>query len=279
LIDSTLINYFYYAAKLSSFSKAAGFLQVSQQMVSKGVGRLEKESGSKLFERRSRGVELTDAGMRLYKSSEVVVKAVGTFNYELAKSSNCVSFKIATQPRLYEKYLSPKLTAELIESESIQVLTGELATIKQWVDAGTVDLIITEGIFANHPIFDHVAEISNAKFFWAKKAGQKLVPPVPTFSHSEVWNHWHDLREPLYNNPDFKKIMVIDTPDFSIKLIERGIGIGLLPEAMILNNPLVEKCEGPTESGIDAPITIYVNSNRSSSLYTSGIVSKLIQRG
>ncbi|MCL1049699.1 LysR family transcriptional regulator [Shewanella abyssi] len=277
MTSKTIIHHFYYAAKFSSFSKAASFLKVSQPSVSKEIEQLEKEIGAKLFVRGNRGVKLTELGSSLYQNAEAVVMATNTFYSALTRVNNKEVIKIATQPRLYEKYLAPKLTHEFIEEHFIQIHTGELATVKGWMDTGAVDLVITEGIFDNHPIFDYIVEIDNLKFFWAKKAGIEMAKPVPTFAHSAVWDHWHDLSKCLYNNPDYKKIMVIDTPDFSSRLIERGMGIGLLPEQMILNNPNIEKCQGPSTGNIDGPIAIYIKSERKADLLSAGITERILE--
>ncbi len=219
---------------------------------------------------------MTQAGSEVYQKAEAVILSISELNSALLQVNRKSVIKIATQPRLYEKYLSAKLTPEFIEEFFIQINTGELATIKGWMDSGDVDLVITEGIFHNHPIFEHVVELDNLKFFWAKKIGVEFTAPIPTFVHSDVWNHWHDLSECMYNNPDFKKAMVIDTPDFSCKLIERGMGIGLLPEQIILHNGMLEKCDGPTQGEIDGPIAIYANQERKLELQEIGLIDKIM---
>lgn len=279
MINNTVIHHFYYSAKFSSFSKAASFLKTTQPNVSSSIIALEKRIGTKLFERQSHGVRLTAVGSEIYQKAEAVIMSINEMNSALSQINRKSVIKIATQPRLYEKYLSAKLTPEFIEEFFIQINTGELATIKGWMDSGEVDLIITEGIFNNHPIFEHVNELDNLKFFWAQKRGIEFAAPIPTFVHSAIWDHWHDLSTCMYNNPDFRKVMVIDTPDFSCKLIERGMGIGLLPEQIILNNDMLEKCVGPTAGDIDGPIAIYVNQERKLELQQIGLIERIVSSG
>ncbi len=54
------------AAELTSFTRAAEQLQITQAAVSQSVHALEKELDTALFHRTGRGIELTDAGRRLY---------------------------------------------------------------------------------------------------------------------------------------------------------------------------------------------------------------------
>ncbi len=279
MINNTVIHHFYYSAKFSSFSKAASFLKTTQPSISSSIISLEKKIGTKLFDRQSHGVRLTKVGSEIYQKAELVIMSINELNSAMLQIDRKSVIKIATQPRLYEKYLSAKLTPDFIEEFFIQINTGELATIQSWMDSGEVDLVITEGIFDNHPIFEHVVELDNLKFFWAKKVGLDFAAPIPTFVHSDVWNHWHDLSTCMYNNPNYKKVMVIDTPDFACKLIERGMGIGLLPEQIIMNNGTLEKCVGPTAGNIDGPVAIYVNQERKIELWESGLIDKILSTG
>jgi len=276
MLKNTKIHYFYYSAKYSSFSKAAEFMQVSQPSVSSKIIALEKEIGIKLFERDKHGVHLTKKGAVLYAEVEKAIKSIENIELGIKRIKGKALIKIATQPRLYEKYLEPKLTKEFLSEFFMQISTGELTTIKNWMDSGEVDVVITEGIFNDHPIFEHAVELDNLQFYWAKKTNTEFTPPVPTFVHSDIWNHWHDLSQCMPEGADYKQIMIIDTPDFSSKLIERGIGIGLLPEQMILKNENLEKCEGPTSGTVDGPIAVYINREKSAELDECDIVNRIM---
>lgn len=65
LASSRALLLFESAARLGSFSRAAGEMNVGQPAVSHGVRQLEEVLGVRLFRRRPRGVELTEAGARL----------------------------------------------------------------------------------------------------------------------------------------------------------------------------------------------------------------------
>lgn len=67
-MEHSLLIYreFYEAATEGNISRAAKKLNMSQPAVSKALSRLEKELGTRLFTRTSRGVHLTPAGELLY---------------------------------------------------------------------------------------------------------------------------------------------------------------------------------------------------------------------
>jgi DNA-binding transcriptional LysR family regulator len=72
------LRYFVAIAEERSFTRAAERLWVAQPGLSTQVRRLESELGVKLFERHSRGVELTEAGALFLERVRVALAAVET---------------------------------------------------------------------------------------------------------------------------------------------------------------------------------------------------------
>ena len=62
-INLNHLHYFYEVARHGSFTRAARELLVSQSALSVQIRALEASLGSRLFDRRSGGVVLTDAGV------------------------------------------------------------------------------------------------------------------------------------------------------------------------------------------------------------------------
>lgn len=71
-MDSNDLRVFAAVASSGSMNRAADELHTVQSNVSRQLGRLERELGTILFVRHSRGVELTDAGRRLLPYAESV---------------------------------------------------------------------------------------------------------------------------------------------------------------------------------------------------------------
>src|SRR5215216_3816971 len=76
------LNYFVAIAEEQSFTRAAERLWVAQPGLSTQIRRLESELGVRLFERRPRGVDLTDAGELFLERARKAVAAA-----ELARST------------------------------------------------------------------------------------------------------------------------------------------------------------------------------------------------
>jgi DNA-binding transcriptional LysR family regulator len=64
-MDSTALRYFLEVARSGSLSKASARLYVAVSALSRQIGKLEEELGTPLFERRPRGMVLSDAGRLL----------------------------------------------------------------------------------------------------------------------------------------------------------------------------------------------------------------------
>ncbi|MBD8501238.1 LysR family transcriptional regulator [Paenibacillus arenosi] len=68
-MDIKQLHYFVTVADQLSYSKAAQKLHISQPSLSNAIKNIEREVGSPLFERSTRKIELTDAGIVLYQKS------------------------------------------------------------------------------------------------------------------------------------------------------------------------------------------------------------------
>ena len=68
-MDFGALRAFVAVAELSSFSRAAEQIYLTQPAVSKRIAALEDELGMRLFDRIGRGVHLTEAGRKIGRAS------------------------------------------------------------------------------------------------------------------------------------------------------------------------------------------------------------------
>jgi DNA-binding transcriptional LysR family regulator len=132
------------AAERESFTRAAEGLNLSQAAVSQQVAALEKELGTQLFERRGRGVRLTDAGRRLYEYSCQILDLVAEASRQVGGAKQHVSghLRIATSS-VPAEWLVPELLAAFRirfpeVRESLAVSDSSMAATA--VEAGEADL-------------------------------------------------------------------------------------------------------------------------------------------
>ena len=72
------LRYFVAVAEELNFTRAAERLGINQPGLSLQIWQLETEMGAPLFHRRTRGVELTDAGKLMLEEARVILKEVET---------------------------------------------------------------------------------------------------------------------------------------------------------------------------------------------------------
>lgn len=87
-MDIRQLQYFAAAARADSFSKAAERMHVSQSALGSQIRGLEQELGAVLFERHSRGTELTPIGRSLMTHAEEIIRRVRLARSEIRTSQD-----------------------------------------------------------------------------------------------------------------------------------------------------------------------------------------------
>lgn len=77
-MELSQLRYFLMAANCGQIVQAAETLHVSQSAVSMAISRLEKELGVKLFEKKGRGIQLTDTGVHF---KELIAPALAELDF------------------------------------------------------------------------------------------------------------------------------------------------------------------------------------------------------
>ena len=78
--DLNRLQLFTIAARFGSMSKAAAYLGIAKSSLSKQISALEGDLGLRLFDRSSRGLQLTDEGLVLFEQGELVVEQCEQFH-------------------------------------------------------------------------------------------------------------------------------------------------------------------------------------------------------
>ena len=132
------------AAEQQSFTRAAEVLELTQAAVSQQVKALETELGTKLFDRRGRGVSLTASGRRLAEYARQILDLAEEALCQVGDAEQHVTghLRIATSS-VPSEWLVPELLAEFRVRypevrESLAVSDSSLAAAA--VEAGEADV-------------------------------------------------------------------------------------------------------------------------------------------
>ncbi|MBE9640289.1 LysR family transcriptional regulator [Salipiger mangrovisoli] len=101
------------AARSGSFSAAAKAFNISQPSVSRNVAQLEREIGVALFERRSTGAELTDAGRELFhaitQGMSTILRTIKQIERRRHEEAGVVSLSVSGS--FVAHWMAPRLAA------------------------------------------------------------------------------------------------------------------------------------------------------------------------
>ena len=143
-INLELYRYFCEVAKNGNFTKAAGKLFVSQSAVSQAIMQLEERLGCKLFDRNTRGVQLTTEGEVLYSYADNAVSLIRNAEKKIAnmKSLRDGEIKIGASDTVCSLFLLPFLDKfNSIHSEiRISVVNRTSQELVKILKSGAVDI-------------------------------------------------------------------------------------------------------------------------------------------
>ena len=98
------------AAEHSSFRDAAEELFITASAVSHQIKNLEQELGEQLFERQTRSVELTEAGLALFEDVSPLIDELDAVSLKHRRTNVRNTLRISVQPFFASELFVPNLT-------------------------------------------------------------------------------------------------------------------------------------------------------------------------
>lgn len=232
--------------ELGSLTKAAETLNLTQSGVSHALSSLESEFGFSLLKRDRSGVHLTSNGERVLKYVREIlqgrerlyqeVAAINGFETGTVAIGTFTSISVQWLPGIIEHFQRrhPAINIRLFE--------GIYDDIGRWIADGTIDFGFMSSRTAKAFDFvplkkdrilcvlpdDHPLCAATTIFFEQIKDEDFIIPK---------WGNADDLRRILYQNIAAPKIKyeTAEGPAI-IAMVQAGLGIGLLPEMVLLRN-------------------------------------------
>lgn len=246
-MDIQELEAFWWIAKTGSFNKAAEKLYLTQPSVTARIQTLEKELGQPLFERKPRGVRLTDAGRVLLPHAERVLldirkarRAVSDLGMATGGSLTvgaAMTTSTYTLPEILAKF---KLNYPAVE---VAMHTGRSQQIQQLVLEDEVPLG-----FVHSPIVTHL-EIEAIPLY-AESIVLVVHPGHALAGHHEVTagrlaaepfitsdrasGYW-SLVEQFWASAGIapRVTMELDSIEATKRMVMYGLGLALLPQGTV----------------------------------------------
>lgn len=140
-----LLRAFEAAARLESFTLAGKELHLTQSAISHQVRELEEYFGRRLFDRRTRRVELTPEGKRLQESLSRVFDVIEAACNEVALAPQSQVLAVYCAPSFAVKWLGPRLPRFMQTHGDITIRLSSGAEAIDLTQAREVDVAITYG--------------------------------------------------------------------------------------------------------------------------------------
>lgn len=224
------------AARYESFRTAAEELFITASAVSHQIKSVEEELGERLFDRKSRELQLTEAGRSLYEEVAPLIEQVDAAVARFSNRAAGGSIRISVQPFFASEYFIPRLSefTELHPEIDIQVNASDESSEKH---PATADLSIRlfrappEDLDSNLLFPLRLVPAGSPEFkekvVVKKKAVVSDFPLIVHETFSKAWSEW-SASSGIALPEDAKKTR-LDSMIAVVRAAQRGIGAALVP--------------------------------------------------
>lgn len=230
------------AARTGSFKAAADELCVTSSAISHQIRALENYLGVKLFERRTRSIELTASGRSYFRKVAPLLRSIDTASDELRYCPDRKTLRIQMPDFFASELFVPKMADFSNQHPDIDLQIETLpAKVPTEQAKGDVVVVLT-GRQPDFPIAEklfsvrYVPACSNQRYdFWRDK-GITALNQATLLVHKarpHAWDHWAE--EAGVKAPAPKHIVRLDTMSALARATEQGVGIGLIPMPVSAN--------------------------------------------
>lgn len=212
------LSYFYAAAKVQNFTKAAKLCGVAQPSLSRGISLLEEAMKTKLFDRVGRSVKLTPKGEEVFPVVELLLNQFDDISRSFAGSlvNPLANLRISAVTSLTSNFLPRLVNSFEQENPEMQVtiFDGLDSDVYREVDVGDTDIGITTQVrrpdhFRIRELFqDQLAVVVAEGHSLANRTSVELLEldqlPIASFAkatetHQELATAFHSVG--LYYKP------------------------------------------------------------------------------
>ena len=248
------------AAREKSFKAAADALYLTPSAVSHRIRDLEKHLGLKVFLRKTRAIELTDAGRALLDDVEPLLTSLDAAVDRATLRSRRRTLRVSAPPFFASELLIPSLASFYGLQPRVDLeVTGTQARPTEHHAPADVSVIISatppEGVIATRlfaPRF--VAATARALAGVAKEQGRRVFERqrrIVYAPRADLWTKWFAATG--LPNGSGRGLIEVDLLPAAVTAAERGLGIALVPtfvcERRLRGGRLRRISESEIESG------------------------------
>jgi DNA-binding transcriptional LysR family regulator len=242
-LDVQGLEAFWWISQTGSFNRAAERLYLTQPSVTARIQSLEKELGQILFERKPRGVRLTDAGRVLLPHAERVLQDIQKALRALTDLESATGGTLTVGSALtISTYTLPQVLSEFKSAYpqiEIAVRTGRSHQIQQLVLDDTVQIGLVHSPIATHQeigsvvLFDEPIVLvvpPGHRLSGRPEVSAEELASEPFITSDRASGYWTLVEQFWTAAGRIPKItMELDSIEATKRMIMSGLGLGMLP--------------------------------------------------
>ncbi len=227
------------AARRRSFKSAADELFLTPSAVSHQMKELEDALGVRLFERKTRAVDLTTAGHTLLDEVEPLLEALDRTLTQVARRAGRHTLRVLLPPFFASELFIPRLTSFCCAYPEIDIQM-DTRDPRPSLHPPTADVSILladevpQGLTSSRLFsLSLTAVCANEHASTVARLGGDVFRQMALIVHKSrpfAWAHWAE--EVGLAPPEPKNVIELDTMFAVVRAAERGIGVALVPSAL-----------------------------------------------
>ena len=224
------------AARHLSFKLAAEELCLTPSAVSHQMKELERLLGVRLFERRTRALELTAAGQRLLQQVEPLLEALDRALAQVTRQDGRQTLRVRAPALFANELLIPRLDefCEAYPLIDVQLDTRDPRPISHPPTAD-VSIVLSdmppEGVRSTRLFSTPLAAVCAPQHAGrVARLGRQVFGSLPLIvdrNRPLAWSSW--AAEVGLQRPEPRQLLEFDTMIAAVRAAERGLGIALVP--------------------------------------------------
>ncbi|MFO1425845.1 MAG: LysR substrate-binding domain-containing protein [Steroidobacteraceae bacterium] len=231
------LRVFCLCARTLSFKDAATQLFLTPSAVSHQIRDLEEHLGLRLFERRTRALELTFEGRQLLEEVEPLFGSIEAVLRRIAQRSRRSVLRLALPPLFATELFIPRFARFYAAQPDIdiQVCSSDPRPVAHPADADVSVLLlesppsglVAEQLFALRFVAACAPSIGER----AARLGANLFSESALIVHRtrrDAWERW--ARDNRLHPPEARKVIELDSMHSVVRAAEQGLGVALVPE-------------------------------------------------
>ena len=227
---------FLWVSRLGGVRKAAIEMNLSQPAVSGRIAALEESLGVVLFDRTSKGLDLTKRGILLREHAERIADIVESIKGEVVPFESVDSLlRLGVAETIVQLWL-PAIVSELYRTYpniKIEITVDLSVNLEQQLLARSLDLAILMGPISDFSFDNTVLPSIDLTWFCAPGRQNSNLNTMPILSYSRHSRPYLELRHEMTNRygNDFKIFSSISVTA-GLEMVAAGIGVGVFPRQL-----------------------------------------------